>query len=303
MRRLGARMSIERIPVSSREQWLDLRKNDITASVVGALFGVHDYQTPFGLYALKTGLTFEDPEESDPMKRGRLLEPVAVQLLREERPEWSVTHNTGPDAIYLRDTSVNLGATVDVFAQCPQRGLGVVQIKSVEAGVFKRKWIDPETREVSPPLWIVLQAITEASLAGANWAAVAPLVVSYGIELPIVEVPVHAGMIDKIRSKTRAFWAMIEDDLSGDRIVKLLAQREVLKRAEQAGSAAEKDRKIIDTEIIHMLGNSTMGLLSDGTQVTAKTIHRKGYEVQPSSYRTVKVKPGAGAQPAAIDEF
>lgn len=321
MRRLGAPMSIERIPVSSRDQWLDLRKSDITASVVGALFGVHDYQTPYGLYALKTGLTSEDPEESDPMKRGRLLEPVAVQLLREERPEWSVTHNSGENAIYLRDPSVNLGATVDVFAECPARGSGIVQIKSVEAGAFRRNWVDSDTREVTPPLWIVLQAITEAHLAGASWAAVAPLVVSYGVEMPVIDIPIHAGVIDKIRAKAKGFWAMIEEDrepdvdfakddelirrlyalddgssvdLVGNRIVEILAERDRLKAVESEGNAAERRRKIIDTEIINLLGNAVMGVLPDGTEVTAKTTHRKGYEVSPSSYRQVRVKRAAG---------
>lgn len=325
-------MLIERITAGTREQWLDLRKNDITASVVGALFGVHDYQTPYGVFALKTGLTQEDPEESDPMKRGRLLEPVAVQLLREERPAWSITHNTGPNAIYLRDPSINLGATVDVFADCPQRGLGVVQIKSVQADHFRRKWIDPETREVTPPLWIILQTLTEAHLAGAAWGAVAPLVVDHGIDLPVIEIPIHQEMIKKIRNQTRNFWTMIEEDrepdvdfakdaalihrlyaqddgssvqLTGNRIVELLARRAELKVDEQKGAAAEKERRVIDTEIISMLGNATVGLTVDGTQVSAKTTHRKGYEVKPSSYRTVKVKPGAGAGSSAPadDEF
>jgi hypothetical protein len=323
-------MVIERIPVSSREHWLALRQHDITASVVGALFGVHDYQTPYGLYALKTGLSAEDPEESDAMKRGRLLEPVAVQLLREQRPDWEIIHNTGEGGVYLRDPSANLGATVDVFVKCPVRGDGVVQIKSVEAGTFRRKWIDPDTRQVTPPLWIVLQTLTEAHLAGASWGAVAPLVVSYGIEMPVIDVPIHGDMIKKIRSQTRAFWSMIEEDrepdldfekdgaliarlyaqddgstvdLSGNRIVQILAERERLKQIESAGSAAEKARKVIDTEIINMLGNSAVGTLPDGTEVSAKTTKRNGFEVKPTSFRTVRVKPGSGVVPADIGEF
>ncbi|MDQ0510932.1 YqaJ viral recombinase family nuclease [Ancylobacter amanitiformis] len=323
-------MVIERIQFSSRDEWLDLRKNDITASVVGALFGVHDYQTPFGLYALKTGLTAEDPEETDAMKRGRLLEPVAVQLLREQHPEWKITHNTGRGAAYLRDASVNLGATVDVFVECPVRGLGVVQVKSVEAGTFRRKWVDAETHETTPPLWIVLQTLTEAHLAGAAWGAVAPLVVSYGIDMPLIDIPIHQEMIKRIRGQVRNFWTMVEEDqepdadfskdaaliqrlytqddgssvdLSGNRIVQILAEREKLKEVERAGASAEKARKTIDTEIINMLGNATTGRMSDGTEVTAKTTHRKGYEVKPSSYRSVKVKAGAVTAPADIDEF
>jgi len=323
-------MAIERIPVPNRETWLAMRQNDVTASVVGALLGVHEYQTPYGLYALKTGLTTEDPEESPAMRRGRLFEPVAVQVIREEHPEWEIKHNTGEDAVYLRDSSINLGATVDVFAKCRERGPGVIQIKSVQKDAFARNWIDPETREVTPPLWIVLQAIAEAHLAGAKWAAVAPLVVNYGVDLPIVHVPIHDAVIARMRGLTKAFWAAIENDdvplpdfdkdaaiihrlfaqddgttvqLAGDRIVQLLAERVPLKAAEAAGEAAAKRRRVLDTEIIQMLGDAASGVLPDGTVVTAKTTHRKGYEVRPSSFRTVRVKPGSGEQPGVIEEF
>ncbi len=45
-----------------RQRWLKLRGEDVTASVVGALFRVHPYTGPLALYSLKTGLTQEDKE-------------------------------------------------------------------------------------------------------------------------------------------------------------------------------------------------------------------------------------------------
>ena len=43
-------------------------------------------------------------------------------------------------------------------------------------------------------------------------------------------------------------------------------------------------------EILAKLGNATAGRLADGRVVSAKTIRRAGYSVQPSSYRPVKIK-------------
>ena len=71
--------------------------------------------------------------------------------------------------------------TPDLFVECPERGRGIVQIKSVEGSIFRKKWRDPETNEIAPPLWIAVQGIVEAHLDGAQWAAVAPLVVGFGM--------------------------------------------------------------------------------------------------------------------------
>ena len=62
------------------------------------------------------------------------------------------------------------------------------------------------------------------------------------------------------------------------------------KATEAAGKEAEKKRRDLDTEILAKLGNATSGRLADGRIVSAKTIRRAGYSVQPSSYRPVKIK-------------
>lgn len=315
-----AQMQVQRIPIEDHAAWLAMRKSDVTASVVAALLGqgVHDYMTAYELYDLKTGGASEDPEETGPMRRGRLLEPVAVQLLREQQPTWKITHNSGPGAVYLRDPSIRLGATVDVFVEDPERGPGIVQVKSVEGSVYNRKWRDPDTNELRPPLWIAVQSITEAHLAGAKWAAVAPIVVGFGIDLPVIEVPVHQGIIARIREAVTAFWSMVEagerpapdygkdgaliarqyaDDngetvhLTGNRIVECVALRAGLTEIEKAGADAEKERKQLDTEILHALGDAAVGILPDGTEISAKTVRRGSYTVQPTSYRPIKIKP------------
>jgi len=304
-------MSIERIPVSNREEWLKLRQQDVTASVAGALLGVHEYVTPFALWALKSGAlgTAEDPEETAAMKRGRLLEPVAVQLLKEQYPKWQIQHG----GTYLRDTEARLGATPDLFVQCPERGRGVVQIKSVEQSVFRHKWRDEEG--VSPPLWIAVQGILEAYLDGATWAAVAPLVVGFGIDCQLIDIPIHAGVIDKLKARTAEFWQMIERneappadyakdgevlaaiyastadgvivDLSDDNMLPMIcAEDEQL--AEQEKTIGKR-RKEIKAEIIAKLG-AAEGATCQGWSISAKTVVRKSYIVPETSYRSIRKK-------------
>src|SRR6266702_1736326 len=120
---------IEKIKIESREHWLSqLRPADVTASVAGALLGVHPYMTAFGLYLLKAKQITEDPEETGPMRRGRLLESVAVQILREDRPDWTIHDH--PIGYYYRDPASRIGATPDMLVTDEHCKLGVVQLNS-----------------------------------------------------------------------------------------------------------------------------------------------------------------------------
>jgi len=300
---------IERIKITDRDQWLAMRGRDVTASVIGCLLGVHEYQTAYGLWALKSGAIAADPEETGPMRRGRLLEPVAIQLLREERPTWKFQE----PGVYLRDTEARIGATPDLFAYDPERGPGLVQIKTIEPSVFSRKWRDPETKEISPPLWIAVQGIIEAHLAGVEWVDVAPMRVGFGLDIELVPVPIHKGIIERAYEVVGEFWQMIaegrkpapdygrdgeiiarlfeedhgtEIDLSRDnRVPELLAERATLKT-----SIGVNDDRVdeIDNEVKAKLGSHAAGRLANGKYITWKTQHRKAYSVEPKSFRTLR---------------
>lgn len=312
-------MSIVRLKPRSSAAWHRYRGQDVTASIVGALFGAHEWVSPYELWALKSGRLQADPEETPAIKRGRLLEPVAVTLLRELRPTWEIVHNTGPGD-YFRDTEARLGGTPDVLAIDPDRGPGVVQIKSVEAGTYRRKWLD-EDGVIDPPFWIALQAATEAYLTKSNWAAVAPIVVGHGIDMPIIDVPIMPGVIDRVKSETTEFWKMVESgeeplpdfsrdggvierlyaadegeevDLSRDNaIFDLIASRHRLKTAAKACHA---QIEAVDAEILHKMQGATIAHLPGGRKITNRMQKRAGFYSPPSSFRVLRVpKPDEGA--------
>lgn len=292
---------IEVITPKDRAAWLKARGQDVTASVVGALFGVHQYTTPYELWAIKSGRVPRVDEESDAMRRGRLLEPVAVAILREERQEWQIDYSTEAQ-VYYRDPDRRLGATPDVIAHCPRRGKGVVQIKSVEAGVFRRGWLDPEGNPEAP-LWIALQAMLEAHLTGAQWAAVMPLVIGFGIEAPLIDVPLDhmAGVIEAMEEKSAEFWQMVREDREPpidyaqdaaliDRLYAIGNQlhevdltgvtgliedieRRAVVRREMAELEQEATR--IETRIKALMGNAELAHLPGGRKATWKTQKRR----------------------------
>lgn len=70
-------------PEKDREEWLDQRKLVLGASEIMATAGLHPYMTPQDLQERKLGLAPRQ-EQTAVMRRGKLLEPVAVQLWEEE---------------------------------------------------------------------------------------------------------------------------------------------------------------------------------------------------------------------------
>ncbi|WP_434713393.1 YqaJ viral recombinase family protein [Rhizobium sp. YTUHZ045] len=202
-------MPVECILPGDRADWLELRRGFITASVAGALLYCHPYTTAYQLWALKTGRLDESTEENEAMRRGRLLEPVAVQMLREERPTWTIDYRA--DNAFYCDRDLKLGATPDAYAYRPDvSGRGIVQFKTSSEEAYRSGWIDPESGEVEVPLWIAVQAIVEAKMTGAAWAAVAVLVVGRGIHMEVVDIPLHAEVWRALVTATNAFWRITD---------------------------------------------------------------------------------------------
>lgn len=307
-------MTIERIKIENRDQWLAYRSQDVTASIAGALLGVHPYSTAYGLYLLKSGKITEDPEETGPMRRGRLLEPVAVQMLREDRPDWTI--HDYPIGYYYRDRDSRIGATPDMLVTNEHHKMGVVQIKSVEPSIFRRDW-QCEDRTIEPPLWIVVQAIIEAHLTGAEWAAVAPMVIGFGVEMPIIPIPIHVGILDRIKFEVAAFWQRIEEGRNYDpdyaRDGALIAQLypqdngceidlstdnetpgyvEMLENAREKKKFAESDEKIAKAALAAKMGDFQIARLADGRRISNKSQSRAAYYVSETNFRVLRVLKG-----------
>lgn len=218
-------MAIERHAITSREQWLDLRRRDITASVIGALAGAHPYVSARKLYLAHSGLDFPE-EENDAMRRGRIMEPAVAAAVSEQRTDWSLQKNEH----YYRDPAIRLGATPDYLIHGDPRGLGVLQIKTTEATVYARDWNGGS----KIPLYIELQTLVECMLTEAVFGEVAVMVTpSRKLSVTILPVPRLAGAERKIIAKVEQFWADVaagrEPDLDYGKdaeLIKLITPRD-----------------------------------------------------------------------------
>jgi predicted phage-related endonuclease len=319
---------VEIIAIEDRPSWLAMRGRDVTASAAAALVGVHPWQTAFGLHMLKTGQASEDVDsepriEGDrivfpPAARGLSFEHVVIQHVQALRPSWTVDY---PLARYWRMPADRIGATPDALAADPARpGFGVVQVKTTSDFVFGKEWTDPDTRELAIPLHVAIQALVEAKVTGASWAAVAVMMAGLRTETALIDIPLHDALWGRLRGEVELFWKRIAAETPPDpdynrdraliaslyadsdggvveiegakaeRLACVLKQREALKAREADGNAAAKDRKAFDAEIIHILGNAEAGRMPDGRIVKARTTRSDAYAVAATSYRTVTVK-------------
>lgn len=199
-------MTVERIPVTSREQWLDVRSRDVTASVVAALRpGLHPYTSRLKIYKQHTG--FEFPKvEGVRLERGLLLEYAIAERVRQERPEWTIE----PAGVYLRDPDLRLGATPDFFITDDFGRRGILQTKLSIPSVFEHAWKD-ENGTVAPPMWIRLQALTEAMLEDAEFGVIAVWIDHpFRNDIHIFEFDRHAAAEAAVRADVKQFWRDVE---------------------------------------------------------------------------------------------
>lgn len=302
---------IQRIKITGREQWLALRKSDVTASVIGTLFNAHPWETVFGLAAEKNGLQLPD-EDTTAMRRGRLLEGAVAAAFVEAHPGWKVTKAN----VYLRDTKLRIGATPDYFCTDPNGRQGVLQCKTVAPFEFKKKWTDE-----TPPFWISLQTLTEAMLDNADLGMIAALVVDgWHFDLHSYEVPRHAAAEKRIQNAVEKFW----DDMAAgrepavdyerdgplldvifpretkDKIVDLRADNvlpellSIHEKNKQRVKDIKNEQDKIETEVKARMRDCE-GALVNGFRVSWREQHRREYTVAATSFRVLRISEDKAA--------
>lgn len=293
--------AIQRIPIESKGQWLKLRRHDVTASEVAALFGCHPYRTMLDVYASKVG-EGGDQGDNPAMRRGRLMEPAVALAVGEARPDWQIVKETD----YYRDTIARLGATPDYRIEGDPRGLGMLEIKTVAPDKFE-EWT------AGPPLSYTLQTLVQMMLTKASWGVIGVMVMNRTLDLHLFDVPRHAAAEERIQDKCAAFWAMVEKgempapdfardhaaisalyprdtgevlDLTADnRLPELLAARAL---AMDARGTAEKELDAINAEIKAKIGDASLAT-AKGWKLSWKVQHNKEFTVAAKDVRVLRV--------------
>jgi putative phage-type endonuclease len=281
-------MSVEILKFSNREDWLELRANDVTATEVSALFGVSPYMSKYQLWHQKKTKTVEGVEETERMKWGTRLEDAIAKGIREDL-------GLGGSKVdrYYRDTVLKAGASPDWQLLDNDGDVHVLEIKNVDGFAFKRGWKILDDGEVVAPLHIELQLQQQMMLMNCRSGVIGALV--GGNNVQILRREANGELIDAIKKKIQNFWASIEAneppeinfeddydlimDLSREsdkgepinaslRVCELIAEYNNLKTV---ADKADKKIKAIKAEILHEVGDHAL-VHGDGWKLDTKLI-------------------------------
>lgn len=227
---------------NTKDEWLNLRLQDITSTEVSALFGLNPYMTEFELWHQKKNQEIVSFEASERMKWGNRLENSIAMGIAEDQG-WE-SHEFKK---YIRHDTVRAGSSFDHFITTKE-GEGILEIKNVDGLQYRMKWKDDGDTIEAPP-HIELQAQHQLFLTGKPFLYIGALVGGNETKL-IRRVPVMS-IQQAIESKINKFWGTIEAgqepavdyERDAEFLIKLYDHAEPNKQIE----ASEKVIELVDT--------------------------------------------------------
>lgn len=295
------------VPVQNLDDWHALRAKHIGASEVSALFGcAPDYaQSAYSLWQIKSGRIPAPAVDGLRIEAGRRLERAIGQWIADIEG-WKVEPMEG---YAVSDTVPGLGCTPDFRIVDHADGPGLLEVKSVDWLQHKRAWGD------EPPVHIEIQLQCQMLVTGCKWGAVGVLV--GGNDPKVYRFEYREKIGKEIERRVAAFWQSVADakeppvdgssataaaiaemfpeakpgasiDLDGDN--EFPGRWAALVQARADRNAAEKTETANKNWLMAKVGDAE--LIRYGGQIiaTAKVTKRKGYAVEPSSSRVLRIK-------------
>ena len=134
-------MSVQMLNLSSREEWLEARKNYIGGSDASAIVGMNPYKTNNDLWEEKTGLiTPEDISDKPYVKYGNDAEPHLRELFKLDFPQFNVEYVE--NNMFINDRFPWAHASLDGWLTDENGRKGILEIKTTEIlqSMQKEKW-------------------------------------------------------------------------------------------------------------------------------------------------------------------
>ena len=314
---------VETVPYSDDARWHELRGRDITSTQTAALFGLSPYSTAFEVAQQKLAAArgeFDQWAGNERTMWGNKLEAVIAERVAEV---YGV--HVRPMKQYMRRTDSPMGASfdfeiigvTDTVAEDERlrvlfgaHGVGVLEIKNVDARVFASSWNSSGQPEA--PDHIEIQVQHQLHVCGYGWACIACLV--GGNTLEIIPRLRDANMGTALQSRIDGFWSSLGAgilppiDLPADAEIirklysyaepgKLLDAREDATVAElcteyAAASAVAKeadDRKqSAAARLLQYIGDAER-VLVNGFTVSAGMIGPAHVEYERKGYRNLRI--------------
>ena len=258
------------------------RAQHVGAAEVAALFDASPWLTKFEMFHRKAGtIAVPDFGGNDRIEAGIRLEPAIIEWACDK---WGYAPG---EKLERLSNGKGLGGHPDHIVTCPERGPGILEVKTAD-WLIAKQWGD------EPPLNYQLQTMTYMGLAGVQWGDLVMLI--GGNELRRFQIEFRPKLYAEIEARVVEFWRDVEAgrapkpdytrdgdaigalytpgtdaaiDLKGDNLATIAAAEWL--EADEACKAAAARRDAARAELAEKLGEAGTGFL-DGFVIKSPTV-------------------------------
>lgn len=323
---------MEIIKPASQEEWLALRAKDITSTEAPALFGLSPYCTEFELWHRKREATVVAIEENERMKWGKRLQDAIAAGIAQDNI-WAIRRMDE----YVRVPELRLGSSFDFRVQAHPHLLledgkapvpfpheagketesdcdddELLEIKNVDALIFKDKWIVDEDGNVEAPPHIEVQVQHQLLVSNLKRARIGALI--GGNKVMLITRDRDDRIVSAIKAKAAAFWKSIDDGIAPapdfrrdaefigqlygyaepGRVIDASESADVAalvasyRAAQQAEKKAGEDKEAAKAALLMQIGDAEK-VLGPGWSISAGMIGPANIEYERKPYRNFRV--------------
>jgi putative phage-type endonuclease len=293
--------------------WLAERRKGIGGSDAAAAVCVSPYKHALGLWAEKAGIAKpEAPADMQAVRMGHLLEPVVLEAYRQEHPDAQC--DLWPQHVIVYDDERPwLRCTPDAIGwDARWQGWYLIQIKTARETAPRETPVHYEIQCQHEMMATGLDRCLLLTLYGGRDLTVVQLDADKAVQGWLLEA--EAKLWQAVESKERPTWAeefgdprQVAEDMrrvypwDDGEIVEL---DPLFAQISADLSAWKRQRKELDEQIEYAesriktaIGPHVAGSLPDGSGVWYwQTQERKGYTVEPSSYRKLSFQKAKGTK-------
>lgn len=294
---------------TERREWMVVRRRGIGASDAAAVCGLSPWTTALEAYLRKTG-ELPDAKPTPAMEWGLRLEPAISQAYMDARPGIGLTQ---PRQIWWHRQLDWMLATLDRVSSDGR----VVELKSAHQFTADH-WGEPGTDEI--PEHYLIQVQHQLAVAGSVEPSIdvadVPVLIG-GSDFRVYTVHRDQRIIDHLIGIESEFWRRVqlkrppEPDFAHRSTRDLIAslygvdpeqtvtlgdqEMELVREYEEWGvdmREAGIKRDVAKSQLLYAMGAAGMAYLPDGRRMTRKTVERKAYSVEATSYTDFRILKG-----------
>jgi putative phage-type endonuclease len=295
-----------------RREFLEERKTGIGGSDAPVILGVSKWGSPLQIWAQKVRALEKDIEEEESgdsreeLEWGRLVEPIVINAYGE-RTGRKVTAGE----MFCRHPEINwLIGHADGHQLVEEWPEGLVECKNVHWSIWM-EWLE------DAPLPVKVQV--QHYLASFNLDHATAVALVGGNQLVWHDIERNQPFIDAMLEEEERFWARVVSDnpppataadckflnklvpetrgliiqmpsAGLDFHEELAEVKNELAKIKDMAAPLEKKKDELEAKIKQAMGDASEATLPDGSVYTFKTTKRKGFEVKPSEFRTLRLK-------------